>query len=267
MSSITKRTVTSAISAIYDPLGWQIPLLHKIKIFLQDLWKNQYDWDVRLRDTKVEEWKGITAQISGFEKDLPCFLQEKKGEVILVTFADASTNTMAACTCLHSNTSAQLLMAKSKLPSLQCHYTIPKLEPNRLALAMRLTNSVFSQLKPVINIKGVYVFSDSEIVLSWLKIKPEKEVGQFVSNRLIEIRNITNHMTEQGCFVRFGYVSSQDNPADCATRGLNKDELVLHFWWTGPNFIYFPSRKWLNQGKFLRLMKTIKLIGMRMKTQ
>ncbi|ETN79146.1 hypothetical protein NECAME_09983 [Necator americanus] len=124
MSSITKRTVTSAISAIYDPLGWQIPLLHKIKIFLQDLWKDQYDWDVRLPDTKVEEWKwnGITAQINWFEKDLPRFLQEKKGEVILVTFAVASTNTMAACTYLHSNTSAQLLMAKSKLPSLQCHY-------------------------------------------------------------------------------------------------------------------------------------------------
>ncbi|ETN70132.1 His(2)-Cys(2) zinc finger [Necator americanus] len=160
---------------------------------------------------------------------------------------------MAACTYLHSDTSAQLLMAKSKLPSLQCHYTIPKLELNGLTLAIGLTNSVFSQLKSVLNIKGVYVFSDSEIVLSWLKIKSEKEVGQFVSNRLIEIRNITNHMTEQGCFVRFGYVSPQDNPADCATRGLNKDELVLHFWWTGPNFIHFPSRKWLNQRKIFEI--------------
>ncbi|KIH54673.1 hypothetical protein ANCDUO_15178 [Ancylostoma duodenale] len=34
---VTKRVVMSTIAAIYDPLGWLVPLLHQAKIFLQDL--------------------------------------------------------------------------------------------------------------------------------------------------------------------------------------------------------------------------------------
>ncbi|KIH64329.1 hypothetical protein ANCDUO_05356 [Ancylostoma duodenale] len=34
------------------------------------------------------------------------------------------------------------------------------------------------------------------------------------------------------------------NAADCATRGLNKQELVNHFWWTGPAHIRNPPETW-----------------------
>ncbi|KJH44639.1 hypothetical protein DICVIV_09327 [Dictyocaulus viviparus] len=37
---------------------------------------------------------------------------------------------------------------------------------------------------------------------------------------------------------RFGHVGTKDNPADCATRGLNKDELRHHIWWNGPPLIH-----------------------------
>ncbi|KAK5980173.1 hypothetical protein GCK32_010981 [Trichostrongylus colubriformis] len=42
----------------------------------------------------------------------------------------------------------------------------------------------------------------------------------------------------------FGHISSQYNPADCATRGLSKNELVDHFWWTGPEFVRVPTPNW-----------------------
>ncbi|KAL6739646.1 hypothetical protein Aduo_013077 [Ancylostoma duodenale] len=142
-------------------------------------------------------------------------------------------------------------MAKSKLPSIQVQYTIPKLELNAMTLAMRLTNSVLDQLHSVVNIQEIYVFSDSEVVLKWLQLKPEKEVGQFVHNRLIEIRKIHNHITEQNRLVRFGYVASHDNPADCGTRGLSRDEFAMHFWWT----MQSPPSDWLENNKFF-ILKT-----------
>ncbi|KAK6019590.1 hypothetical protein OSTOST_14770 [Ostertagia ostertagi] len=37
--------------------------------------------------------------------------------------------------------------------------------------------------------------------------------------------------------VRLGYVNSTDNPADCATRGVDKNNFINHIWWKGPTFI------------------------------
>ncbi|KJH47933.1 hypothetical protein DICVIV_05953 [Dictyocaulus viviparus] len=37
---------------------------------------------------------------------------------------------------------------------------------------------------------------------------------------------------------RFGHVRTKYNPADCATKGLNKDELRHHIWWNGPPIIH-----------------------------
>uniref|UniRef100_A0A7I4Z3G5 RNase H domain-containing protein n=1 Tax=Haemonchus contortus TaxID=6289 RepID=A0A7I4Z3G5_HAECO len=135
-------------------------------------------------------------------------------------------------------------MAKSKLPSLQVKYTIPKLELNAMTLAMRLCNSVLTELRDTLNIREVYVFSDSQIVLSWLKKKPEHEVGPFVYRRITEIRNIAHHITMQRCMVRIGYIASQDNPADCATRGTTKEELQNHPWWEGPHFLQYTPLHW-----------------------
>ncbi|KIH63232.1 Pao retrotransposon peptidase [Ancylostoma duodenale] len=247
-TKVTKRVVMSKIAAIYDPLGWLVLLLHQAKIFLQELWKQQYDWDTQLPNDKKQNWHSIVISISGFEKDLPRFLASKGSTNLLVTFADASSNTVAY---LYHGDRANIIMAKSKLPSIQVQYTIPKLELNAMTLAMRLTNSVLDQLHSVVNIQEIYVFSDSEVVLKWLQLKPEKEVGQFVHNRLIEIRKIHNHITEQNRLVRFGYVASHDNPADCGTRGLSRDEFAMHFWWT----MQSPPSDWLENNKFF-ILKT-----------
>ncbi|KAK5976219.1 Pao retrotransposon peptidase [Trichostrongylus colubriformis] len=116
---VTKRTITSAIASIYDPLGWILPLLHKAKVFLRKLWKEQYTWDQELPTDKVNEWVNITGAVEGFEKQIPRYLAPKEAEIILVTFADASSSSMAACTYLCHGTMSSLVMAKAKLPSLQ----------------------------------------------------------------------------------------------------------------------------------------------------
>ncbi|KAL6734956.1 hypothetical protein Aduo_005442 [Ancylostoma duodenale] len=42
---VTKRIVARQIAAVYDPLGWLVPLLTQAKHFQQTLWKHKFEWD------------------------------------------------------------------------------------------------------------------------------------------------------------------------------------------------------------------------------
>ncbi|KAK6728557.1 hypothetical protein RB195_005912 [Necator americanus] len=52
---VTKRKVASSIASIYDSMGWMLPLLHRAKLFLQSLWKAQFEWDDRLPEPQQIE--------------------------------------------------------------------------------------------------------------------------------------------------------------------------------------------------------------------
>ncbi|EYC23457.1 hypothetical protein Y032_0015g2655 [Ancylostoma ceylanicum] len=91
-SPVTKRTVTSAIASVYDPMGWFLPLLFRARVYLQNLWREQCDWDSKLDENQCKEWDEIRDQCDGFEKSLPRFVSPKGDQAILATFADASTN-------------------------------------------------------------------------------------------------------------------------------------------------------------------------------
>ncbi|KAK6009744.1 hypothetical protein OSTOST_25299, partial [Ostertagia ostertagi] len=88
----------------------------------------------------------------------------------------------------------------------------------------------------------IYVLTDSEIALNWIaRANDDAAAGVFVNNRSKEIHQIVQQVPVP---VRFGHVPTSVNPADCATRGLNKDELKQHFWWNGPDFLSLPPDKW-----------------------
>ncbi|VDL73646.1 unnamed protein product [Nippostrongylus brasiliensis] len=125
------------------------------------------------------------------------------------------------------------------------------MELNACTLAMR--NSVFHELREQVTIRKVYVLSDSEIVLKWLKSKPNREVGQLVLNRLHEIGNIVTSLQQQNVSVFFGYIPSQHNPADCATRGLTKNTPKDHLWWKGPSFLVTSAENWPQSGTLFNL--------------
>lgn len=47
--------------------------------------------------------------------------------------------------------------------------------------------------------------------------------------------------------VKWRHVSSHENPADCASRGILPDELVSHeLWWSGPPWLKSPLTDWPN---------------------
>ncbi|XGW33900.1 hypothetical protein V3C99_017975 [Haemonchus contortus] len=223
-SYVSKRTVARAVVSIYDPLRWLIPLTHNAKRFLQPLWKEGYDWVSMLSEIHKEEWYRIITDITGSEKTIPRVVGVSSGNHLVATFADASSESMAACIYLCNSQSSQLLMARERLPSLRQAMRVPKMELNAVTMAFRLTEAVIRELRSMIRIERIYVFSDSEIVLKWLK-NQTADRSVMVTNRLNEIRRIVEHLKSLKPDVYFNDVNSAQNPADCATRGLKKGEI------------------------------------------
>ena len=237
-TKLTKRTVAEQVAAIYDPVGWLTPLTLRGKLFLQHLWNYEYTWDSKLSDEHSEQWNKIVQDVNGVEITIPRRIAEIGVQSKLVLFADASKQCMATCAYIVSNNESHLLVGKSKLPSLKDNPTIPKLELNALTMATRLAHSILTALKGYAPITDITILSDSEIALGWIRsVKAEKEQGVLVKNRLKEIRRIVEDMDIP---VQFGYVATDQNAADCASRGLSKHELTNHMWWNGPTFIEHP---------------------------
>ncbi|KAL7723226.1 hypothetical protein ACLKA6_007789 [Drosophila palustris] len=60
----SKRSILTAIAKFYDPLGLIAPIITKMKIFLQALWKENLDWDESLPQSLHSSWIELTSQIS-----------------------------------------------------------------------------------------------------------------------------------------------------------------------------------------------------------
>ncbi|KHJ96811.1 hypothetical protein OESDEN_03223 [Oesophagostomum dentatum] len=97
----------------------------------------------------------------------------------------ASNQAICAAAYLKHRASQNLLVAKSRLPSIQAQQTIPKLEIMAIAMAAGLALSTIAELNREINIGEVIILSDSEIALTWLRIGATTKVaGVLVANRV-----------------------------------------------------------------------------------
>ncbi|KAL6726415.1 hypothetical protein Aduo_008387 [Ancylostoma duodenale] len=135
---ITRRTVLSTIASVYDPMEFLLPLTVQAKRFFQGLWKKYYKWDQRLGEEDAVKWQHICEESEGFTKEIPRRIADRDATYKLVMFTDASTQVMCAAAYLSNENNQNLLIAKSRLPSIQCHHTIPKLEMTAITMGTRL---------------------------------------------------------------------------------------------------------------------------------
>ncbi|GFW22788.1 integrase catalytic domain-containing protein [Trichonephila clavipes] len=71
---------------------------------------------------------------------------------------------------------------------------------------------------------------DCNIVLAWIRRSPE-QLKTFIGNRIKIIQRLT-----QNC--QWNHVSSNENPADLLSRGLNASDISSkQLWWHGPDFL------------------------------
>ncbi|GBN24672.1 hypothetical protein AVEN_70360-1 [Araneus ventricosus] len=106
--------------------------------------------------------------------------------------------------------------------------TLPRIEMHSALLLAPLSAPI---LKPLpIQMNGVYLWSDSQIVLSWIHLPPRKG-NQFVLNRLTQIISLVPQ-------AQWNHIAGTSNPTDCAYRGLSPSTLLNHpLWWSGPQWL------------------------------
>ena len=80
-----------------------------------------------------------------------------------------------------------------------------------------MTNAISNERFP--NPRG-FAWSDSAVTIAWVQDYPRKW-KTFVANRVAEIHEIIPASS-------WKYVPTEDNPADCASRGLAAADLLNH---------------------------------------
>lgn len=252
-SNVTKRSILSAISQIYDPLGLLSPVVIVVKALLQKLWLTKVGWDDALPPDIVLYWKKFVESISNLYKlRIPRFVMCDSPKVIeLHIFTDASQIAYGACAYIRTwnangDITVKLLCAKSRVAPVK-PVSIPRLELCGALVGAKLLEKVRQSLRVTFN--NIVLWTDSTIVLGWLKMSPN-QLKTFVQNRVVEINELSNNL----CWF---HVSGINNPADLLSRGKGLDELsALPLWWTGPLFLHEKVNDWSSTQHNLNQIQT-----------
>lgn len=242
---ITKRTVTSMTCKIFDPLGLLSACIIKSKIFLQQLWSNKMDWDEPLPKDDAHKWTVYLKSLSLLSSIvIPRHaLKYTDCDIDLHCFVDAAQHAYGATVYLRAvdregQVNVQLFCAKARVAPLKA-LTIPRLELCGALLGARLCTKVIESLP--CNIRSKTIWSDSTIVLGWLKTQ-SRNLKTFVSNRVSEINDLTTGFS-------WRHVPTDQNPADLASRGVDPQRLQdSTLWWRGPSFLLKEESEWPSQG-------------------
>ena len=229
--TVTKRQVLQQSSKSFDPLGVAYPVTIRAKLLLQTLWQKKISWDEPLSSEYQHLWQTLLQDLQHLNTISTPRYYWKDGiitdnPVELHMFSDASTKAYGAVGYLRCGTCTSFVIAKARVAPLK-PLTLPKLELMGATIAAQMFTVIKSSIGYVIN--SVYMWTDSQIVIHWLN--SEKKLKQFISNRVMEIRNI--------CPAKcWRYCPSADNPADLLTRGISLSTLQESVIWThGPEWI------------------------------
>ncbi|KAG5876052.1 hypothetical protein JTB14_016794 [Gonioctena quinquepunctata] len=132
--------------------------------------------------------------------------------------------------------------------------SIPRLELCGAMLLSDLICYARRVFKEKLEFSQVFAYTDSTTALAWIQSSPHKWTC-FVSNRVTKIQD--NVLP-----IHWHHVSSEDNPADPASRGLLPSELLTNYlWWAGPSWLREPEDGWppviLQSSKLLRFVSIL----------
>nr|CAI5841992.1 unnamed protein product [Callosobruchus analis] len=203
---------------------------------MQQIWISKVDWDEQLPKPLVESWNQFAknmSQISHISIKRWLFIDKTVRYIQLHGFADASMQAYGACiyirvTYTNGTSTSNLLCSKSRIAPIKA-ITLPGLELSAALLLARLVTKVISVY--TLEISKVVLWSDSQIVLAWIKSHPSRW-NMYVSNRVSEIQTLT-------CNYEWHHVRSSLNPADIISRGATPVDLInSKLWWYGPTELY-----------------------------
>ena len=160
---------------------------------------------------------------------------DKFGKVVryeLHHFSDASSTGYGQCSYLRlinekGNVHCALVMGKARVTPLRV-VTIPRLELQAAIVSVKVSKFLRQELE----YKEIseYFWTDSRVVLGYIG-NDAKRFHVYVANRVQKIRDATEPQ-------QWHYVSSENNPADHASRGIDAKGLLSSNWFNGPSFLW-----------------------------
>lgn len=230
----TKRSLLSDISKFYDPLGWLSPVTVTAKLLFQKVWMSKLAWDDEVPCDIEAEWMKLKTDLSSIQNmSLNRWIRGTQNRVELLGFCDASEKAFACVIYSrvlneHNLPVITLLTAKTRVAPMSQKLTLPRLElcaAQLLANLMEKTKEAFVEYDI-----SVQAWSDSQVVLAWIQGDATRWEA-YVVNRVTKIKRIIPAN-------EWHYVKSEQNPADCASRGLLPTKLLnFNLWWQGPDFL------------------------------
>lgn len=239
-AKLTKRVIASESARIFDPQGYLAPVTIRAKLLIQQLWKEQCEWDAIIPAIAQQKWLSLHQELPDLHQiQVPRWMGTISGEALQVhLFSDASELgygiTAYVRVCRNGQWQANLLCSRSKVAPVKTT-TIPRLE----LCALELISKLVPQLRRLSMLENASYFywTDSEVVLKWLR-KQYGTLKIFVANRIEKIKEIADVKDIR-------HVESEKNPADLLTRGITIDELIAQkLWWKGPEFLCESREEW-----------------------
>ena len=120
-----------------------------------------------------------------------------------------------------------LIFEKSRVAPVK-YVSIPRLELTTATISVKLSDMLRRELDIPVASEGFWI--DSQVVLGYISNETQR-LKTFVANRVQFIREITKVQ-------QWHYVSSQSNPTDYASRGLDVRNIgKILTWFSGPSFL------------------------------
>ena len=201
----------------------------KARIFIQNLWQQQLQWDEPLQQDDQDQWLTITKEIgeaTSTSIDRQYFTENTQSSRQLHMFTDASMKAYSAVAFLCNKSSTSFVMSKARVAPLK-QLTLPRLELMGALTGARLSYFISQALD--LPPSTVHLWSDSQIVLYWLK--SQKKLHHFVSHRVTKTCQLTSTAT-------WKYCHTEENPVDLLTRGITVVQMQSSlFWHHGPQWL------------------------------
>ena len=192
-TAMTKRSILSYTSSMFDILGILAPLILEQKLTIQSLWKVKADWGDKeipySLKNHFERWKTVASAYG--------------------TVAYVRSKCQSKFKCSFINSKARLVLMNEK------QLSMPRLELQPAVLVCRMRSVIVEETK--CELKEVHLWTDSKIVINYIK-NEITNFGVFIAHHINEIRNNSTVNKQH-------YVSTKDNFADDLTRYKGFDSL------------------------------------------
>ena len=240
----TRRGILSIVGSVYDPLGFLSPFTLLPKLLLQEMCRRNMSWDEPIPQTLLQQWTGWLSDLEKVAKLQVSRCIKPKGfgrsaSAQLHHLADASSYGYGTVSYLRLvNQDEQVHVAfmsgKARVAPLK-QTTIPRLELTAAVLAVKVDRMLKKELS--LRLEESHFWTDSQTVFKYIN-NETKRFHTFVANRVAAIREATD-------VCQWRYISSKNNPADEASRGLSVDSfLACKRWLKGPDFLQRPEMDW-----------------------